>query len=338
MKKYGVVLAAVLVLLVVPVSMVSARGGQQASGDSDITVAGIVFLEDQFQRLLTLAYQDAARDAGVRCLVANSNNDQGKEVELVNTYLTQGVKGLAIAPCSATSSLALVERAANQGLKVAITDWTVEAPFLVGAFGSSPYDLGAGTGKVAAKFIKEKMGGKAKIALVQYQSLSVEISSARVNGFLDEVKKVNPGVEVIATQDAWMPDRSFQVTTDLLTAYPEIEIIYGANDGGVLGAVQAVKNAGKAGKVFVFGIDAGEQQIAMLKDSDNILQAVTGQDPYGVGYTAMSKVIEAVKGKDVSDTQGKIVVVPGTTISRDDPQGLKKYEDQYKVWASMAGK
>jgi simple sugar transport system substrate-binding protein/ribose transport system substrate-binding protein len=135
-----------------------------------------------------------------------------------------------------------------------------------------------------------------------------------------------------------MPDRSFQVTTDLLTAYPEIEIIYGANDGGVLGAVQAVKNAGKAGKVFVFGIDAGEQQIAMLKDSDNILQAVTGQDPYGVGYTAMAKVIEAVKGKDVSDTQGKIVFVPGTTISRDDPEGLKKYEEQYKAWASMAGK
>jgi ABC-type sugar transport system substrate-binding protein len=76
----------------------------------------------------------------------------------------------------------------------------------------------------------------------------------------------------------------------------------------------------------------------MLRNSDNILQAVTGQDPYGVGYAAMTRVIEAIKGKDVSDTQGKFISVPGTTISRDDPEGLKKYEDQYKAWASMAGK
>jgi simple sugar transport system substrate-binding protein/ribose transport system substrate-binding protein len=331
MKKYGVVLLAILVFLAVPVSMVSAKGGQQTGSDSDITVAGIVFLEDQFMRLLTIGYQDAARDAGVRFLTGNSSNDQAKEVELVNTYISQNVHGLAIAPLSPTTTVALLQRASESGMKVAVADSTLKAPFIVGGYASDPTNLGASTGKAAAKFIKEKLGGKAKIAVVQYKSLFSEISAARVNGFLDEVRKVNPDVEVVADQDAWMQDTALQTVGNILTANPEVNIVYGANDGGTIGAVMAVKNAGFAGKVFVFGIDVGEQQIIMLRDNDNILQAVTGQDPYSIGYSAMKTVIDAINGKDTSATSGKTTIVPGTLVSRDDPTGINRFEENLKV-------
>jgi simple sugar transport system substrate-binding protein/ribose transport system substrate-binding protein len=90
----------------------------------------------------------------------------------------------------------------------------------------------------------------------------------------------------------------------------------------------AVKNAGLAGKCFVFGIDTGDQQIAMLRDSDNVLQAVTGQDPYTQGYNAMKVLADAINGRDVSKTQGKTVIVDGLLVSRSNPAGIEQFEKE----------
>ena len=77
------------------------------------------------------------------------------------------------------------------------------------------------------------------------------------------------------------------VASDILTANPDIELIYAANEGGTIGAAQAVKKAGLEGKVFVFGIDGTEQLANMLLDPDNVLQAVTAQQPFEVGRLAL---------------------------------------------------
>lgn len=62
------------------------------------------------------------------------------------------------------------------------------------------------------------------------------------------------------------------------TCWPPTRILiscFAANDGGTIGAVMAVENAGQAGKTFVFGTDASEQIVLDLLKADNdILQAV----------------------------------------------------------------
>ena len=70
----------------------------------------------------------------------------------------------------------------------------------------------------------------------------------------------------------------------MLTAHPEINVIWACNDGGTIGAAMAVQQAGLAGKVFVFGYDGGDQQTSMILSGDNILIGVVAQDPYAQGY------------------------------------------------------
>lgn len=288
----------------------------------DITVAGVVYLEDQFMKLLTKGYEDAAEAAGVKCLTSNVNNDQSKETSLINTYITQGVNGIAIAPLNEESSITTLKSAAEQGMKITLTDSTLaDADFIVGGFTSDQAQLGSSTGAIAAKFIEEQLGGEAKIAIVQFKSLLPEKSAARVNGFLSQVQDM-PGVEVIADQDAWMQDKAVTVASDILTAHPDVNIIFAANDGGTVGSTMAVKNAGKSGEVFVFGIDASEQIAAMLQDEDNILQAVTGQDAYGMGYSSMELLINNLlqQGEDVE--AGSILTVDGILLDRADQDGI----------------
>ncbi len=302
-----------------------ASSGTSEVKAKDLTVAGIVYLEDQFMKLLSTGYTDAAAAYGVKCLTSNVNNDQSKETNQINTYVTQGVNGICIAPLNEESSITTLKSAASQGMAITLCDSTLtNADFIIGGYTSDQSQLGASTGAVAKKFIEEKLGGKAKIAIVQFKSLLPEKSAARSNGFLDIVKTL-PGVEVVADQDAWMQDTAVTTVNDILTAHPDVNIIFAANDGGTVGATMAVKNAGKSGSVYVFGIDASEQIASMLQDSDNILQAVTGQDAYSMGYKSMETLINKLLGKETGISNGTIKTVNGILLNRADQEGIKTF-------------
>lgn len=301
----------------------------------DIKVAGVVFQEDQFMMLIQMGYQAAADHYGVTCMLSNTNNDQAKEAELINTYVTQGIDGIAISPLNETSSIQTLKMANEKGLEIAVGNTQLkDAPFVCGGFTSDNYNLGELTGKEARKYIEEKLGGKAKIAIVEYKSLLPEQSTARRTGFVDQLEGLD--VEIVADQDAWLQDTAIQVVGDILTANESkggIDMIWAANDGGTIGATMAVKNAGKAGTTVVFGTDAAEQQAAFIQSDDNILQCVTGQDPYTIGYNTMEVLINAIMGEEAS--YGKEVVVPGIVLTRDDIPAVQAFE---KDLAEKTGK
>ena len=114
-KMTGMLLMGAMVLGAMGTS-VFAEEGKKAE---DIKVAGIVFQDDQFMNMLTQGYVAAADELGVEILTDNTNNDSAKEVELINTYLAQGVDGLAIAPLNADASVAALRDADSKGMKVA---------------------------------------------------------------------------------------------------------------------------------------------------------------------------------------------------------------------------
>ena len=289
-------------------------------------VAGVVFQEDQFMKLLQLGYKDTAIKAGFDFYPGNTNGDAAKEAEFLNTYVTQKYKGVAISPISEGASMKVIADAAGKGLLVGISNFTLtNAPYITGAFTSDNYDLGKTCGTAAAAFIKEKLGGKANIAILQFKSLLPEQSGARVNGFLDQVKTL-PGVKVIADQDAWLQDKAITVGGDIITAKgKELNLIFSANEGGTIGATMAVKNAGKAGKIYVFGFDGSEQMVQLLKDPADVLQAAIAQDPYGIGVKTMESLIKAINKKDYSDTKAKTVIVPGILLERKNVKGLDTF-------------
>ncbi len=289
-------------------------------------VAGVVFQEDQFMKLLQLGYKDAAVKAGFEFYPGNTNGDAAKEAEFLNTYVTQGYKGVAISPISEGASMKVIADAAKRGLMIGISNFTLtDAPYMTGAFTSDNYDLGKSCGTAAAAFINEKLGGKANIAILQFKSLLPEQSGARVKGFLDQVTKL-PGVTVIADQDAWLQDKAITVGGDIITAQGDkLNLIFSANEGGTIGATMAVKNAGKEGKIFVFGFDGSEQMVQLLKDPANVLQAAIAQDPYNIGVKTMESLAKAIKGEDYSATKGKTIIVPGILLERKNAAGLDAF-------------
>ena len=317
----------IAVAAIVAVSVCLALHAASEPAAKKIRIAGIVFQEDQFFRLVLFGMRDAAKKLDVDLLEANSNNKPDKEIELVNTYVARKVDAIAISPLSKKGSVTALKLAKDKGIVVVCHNTPIDADFPAAYIECSPTDLGRKTGAAAREYILKHLGGKAKIAIVAFKSQVPEQSDARTGGFKAEVTNA-PGVEIVAEQDAWLPEMAVKKVGDILTAHPNVDMVYAANEGGTIGSVQAVKSAGKAGKIAVFGTDSSEQLLTMLQSPDNILQAITSQRPVEVGRMAIEAAVKVVKGESVE----KKTYLTGVLLSRTNLEGVKAFEKDFKEW------
>jgi len=286
-------------------------------------IAGIIFQEDQFFRLVTFGMREAAAKNGVELLEANSANKPDKEIQLVNTYIASGVSAIVISPLSMKASASALGRAREKGVTVITYNTDVEGDISAASIESDQYGLGVTTGQAARDYIEVKLGGKARIAILAFQSNSPEQNMKRVQGFKDQIAQM-PGVKIVAEQDAWLAEQAVKKASDILTARPDLDIFWSANEGGTVGCVLAVKNSGRAGRVVVFGTDASGQLADFLLSEDNILQAVTGQRPYDIGFKAVEAAVKALSGQPVE----KRISLPGLLLARADTAGIKAFKER----------
>jgi ABC-type sugar transport system substrate-binding protein len=106
-----------------------------------------------------------------------------------------------------------------------------------------------------AKTMGEAMGGKGKVAILNAPP-GIIIRDQRTNGFVDGLKKNNPGITVVADQVAdWDRKKAQDVLHTILAANPDLAGVYGVNDSMALGAVDVAKEKGLIGKLVIFGND-----------------------------------------------------------------------------------
>ena len=312
------------VLIIVVCTVVSGGCGKKESGAAPkVKIAGIIFQEDQFFRLVLFGMRDAAQKAEIELLEANSANKPDKEIQLVNTYIARKVDAIVISPLSSTASIAAIEQAHERGVKIITYNSTIDSDIPKSYVESDQFDLGAQSGRAARKYIEKKLGGKAKVAILAFKSQLPEQSNARSDGFRSEVTKL-PGVRVVAEQDAWLAEMAVKKVGDIITAHPDINIVWAANEGGTVGSVMAVKNAGRAGTIAVFGTDISKQLMGFLLVEDDILQAITGQRPFEIGRKAVESAVKVLKNQPVE----KKISMPGVLLGREDPDGVRAFEQK----------
>lgn len=313
-------LLVVLLVLAVMVSLFSTTFAAKK-----YTIAGIVFQEDQFMQTVLNGMKAAADKYGVELLTANTANQITKEVNVVQTYTARGVDAICITTLDKKASVQALQEANDKGIKIISFNNAIDADFPVSTIASSNTDIGATSGKAAAQYIKTKLKGKKtiKVGICNYKAQFAAESNLRQDGFWNEIKDI-PGVTLVAEVSSPLVNEAQKKVGDMITANPDLHILYGCNDGGTLGSALAVKEANK--KIAVFGIDIGKQQLQMLLSKDNILQAVTGQDPYKIGYMSLEFAVKSLNGESVP----KNVVVPGKLATRTDAKALQAMLDAEK--------
>ncbi len=112
---------------------------------------------------------------------------------------------------------------------------------------------------------------------------------------IDEV--FNGDFEVVATATAGDPPAGLEAAETWLQAYPGLDMIVGINDGGALGAYQAVIAADKndPNTFFVGGIDATDEALASIAEG-GAFQATVDQQPFEMGALCVRELVLAKLG------------------------------------------
>jgi len=174
----------------------SGRGGDPGAPERPV-VGAILMQQDQFFRLNEAGMKDAARQAGIELKVQNAAGALDKEASIVDTFITQKVGALLVSPLSSQASIPALQRAHERGVKIVTYNNGVAAGFPVCDIQSDQVALGASTGKAARQYIEEKLGGKARVALIGFASQLPEQGGARQRGFKQELEGMD-GVEIVS--------------------------------------------------------------------------------------------------------------------------------------------
>lgn len=238
----------------------------------------------------------------------DSEDDVQGQLKKVEDALAQKYSALGVAPLTAVNLIPVIVQANKAGLPVVNIDEKVDMKELKNAGGKVWGFVTTDNVKVGekgGKAIVDKVG-EGEVAIIEGKAGNASGADRR-----DGAKKAfeaNSKIKIVASQPAdWDRVKALDVATNIMQKNPNLKGFYCCNDTMALGAVEAVKNAGKAGKVFVVGTDGAPEAIAAVKDGS--LLATVGQDPGEIGASSLRILIDAVN-KKIAEPTGDISMTP----------------------------
>ncbi len=163
-----------------------------------------------------------------------------------------------------------------------------------------------------------KTPNKGKIIAIQGM-LANNAAIGRFQG-LQKALKEYPGVKLLQWETAeWDTTKAYNVTKALLAAYPDVDGVWSANDNMAMGAIQALKEAGLAGKVLVTGTDGNPEAFDAIKAG--YMVSTEFQDSRYQAQFGLSMALAAKDGKlNVKTLPAKYRswMIPGVKVNRDN--------------------
>ncbi|NNM46825.1 ABC transporter substrate-binding protein [Knoellia koreensis] len=258
--------------------------------------------------------KEAAKSIGATTNTQDAQLDLANQNNQIDAFIQQGVDLIVVSAVDEDGLQPAIERARNAGIIVIAVDTPAK-----GADAVVMTDA-VQAGEKSCTFLFEQLGGKGNVLLVD--GTPIQTIRDRIDG-CKKVKEKFPGIKIVG-QQASKNDRAsgLAVTTDMLTATPDVQGIFGMNDPSALGAVLAVEQAGKAGQVKVTGVDGSPEAVAELKRPGSPFIATATQNPAEMVRQAVKVAQDIVAGNPPSDST---ILIPSVLVERDKV-------DEYPGW------
>jgi len=269
---------------------------KKSGGDSggDVIKIGFItkFPVDFYDTMVDAAKAWDKSEPGAEIVFAQgtSGTDDEGEINAIQSMITQGVKAIAITPTSPNVQDAL-QQAVDKGIKVVLIDNDI--PDWKGKTAVVATDNLAG-GKLAGQWLAQNLKAGSKIGVLE-GVLGNPSLQARVDGMVSALGDAATVVAKTATDCD--QTKGLNAAQDMLTANPDLSAIYGACGPPITGALQAIKSAGKDGKLVVVGFDASPDELTAIAAGTEA--GSVAQFPDKMGTLGAQTAFDAAKGKDV---------------------------------------
>ena len=290
-------LAVLAAALILPLSVAACNkdNGTGNNSNSNVIKVGLItkFPVDFYDIMVDAVKKYDADHPDVEVIYGQgkSGTDDEGEIAIIENMIVQGVKAIAITPTSPNVQAAL-DKAVKAGIKVVLIDNDI--PGWSGKSSVVATDNLAG-GKLAGKYLADHLKPGSKIGVLQGRlgnpSLDDRVKGLKATLGSDITVVAEPATDCDQT-------KGLNAAQDVLTAHPEIVAIYGACGPPIIGALQAIKAAGKKpGDIVVIGFDASPDELKAIRAGDQT--GSVAQFPAKMGSLGIETAVAAARGQTV---------------------------------------
>lgn len=293
-------------------------GGNTAApkDPGDITIGVSMSLIDQFIQLLVDSVQEEGAAQGVTVNVISAEADPVNQLSQVENFISQGVDAIIVNPVDSDSASVMTEKTAAAGIPmIYLNRCPADLPAGSSCVGSA--ELEAGT--LLMQGLSEAAGGKGTVGILEGDPLNNgEAVRLRTQGCTDVID-ATPDLELkVNGAGLWTRDKAMNVVENWIQGDTLPDLICANNDEMALGAINALKAAGKLDQVKVGGIDATDDALVAMKAGD--LAVTVFQDANGQGVGAVQTAVKMVNGEQVES----FVKIPFQLVTPENMDDIKK--------------
>ncbi|WP_104161541.1 ABC transporter substrate-binding protein [Arthrobacter sp. ZGTC212] len=290
--------------------MSASAGGEQST---EVKAVGLMVqdLGNPFFNSMKNGVEAAAKDLGATFSAQDGRQDLAAQNDQIDAFIQQGIDVLLINAVDSEGVGPAVQRARDAGITVVAVD--------VGAKNAEATVTtdNVQAGRLACESLIEQIGGKGEILIVDgTPTTSIQ---DRVTG-CEEALAAAPDVKVVGQQNGDNGrEKALTLTTDMLTASPNIAGIFGVNDPTALGANLAAQQAGKT-DLIITGVDGSPEAVAEMGKGTSMFKGTAAQDPNLLGSTALEMAVKLRAGETLEEDT---VLVPSSLV---DAANLASYK------------
>lgn len=280
--------------------------------------------ERKFMQGVSQGLAQAARDRGLEYRVALANNDANRMIEQVQGFRRARVGAVVAAPVDAAGLSRHLQQVIWGGAFVG----TVVPPPATSILNAPQYLTGKVLGDAAAAYIRDRLGGRARVVLLTHDSL--QFLAPRFVAMRDSLRPL-PGVTIVAdlSPATVNEDGGYNAMRTILLAHPTVDIVLGA-DTVVLGALRALRAAGKArNDQFLGGIDGEPQAVEEIKNGGPYKASISLASPV-FGYAHGQHGADWLDGKSVPQAMD---ILPIALSAQNMPRYEADIANPGAVWA-----
>lgn len=257
-------------------------------------------LENPAWMALSAGFQDKAKELGMDAKSFNSSGQPATQFKNAQDMITVKYDAVAVSGTDSSSANATVKAFNDANIPVWIAHIKPDDPSVkfVAMIDAQNEGGNYDAGKYLATAYKAK-GMKGPVAEITI-SLARSNGAARHAGFKKAMDEA--GIKEVAVKESitYTRDEAYKFTQDLLSANPDLSILWANYDEAVLGAMKAIDDAGKTGQILVGGFDGSPESLQAVMDKKISVMAV--QPLYTHGTMLAQQMFDFLKSGKAGET------------------------------------
>lgn len=255
---------------------------------------------DTYQTTHDATFRSYSKELGVQAIVLDPVGDPNKQINQVMDLMTKKVDVIVVWPVNGKALVPVIQKAKEAGFKVIIENTPIEETgmqYVDGYAGPDNIKQGVYNGEMMVAGLKAAGKDLSKVKVVELMGTPGYLTAnQRSEGFQKALK--DAGVKCLEIQPAdWSREKAQKVTENLITKYGDLDGIACANDNTALGAVAALKEAGKLKGCIVTSCNQmGEGYNAIVNGE---MYGSEDQSPIADAKLTVDSAIKLVKGQKI---------------------------------------